>query len=104
MQSNPTKKKNSSSEVTRAFRTLKATLALYALTFAMPAHAYLGEKMVLWARTNIILPLGFLMILVAVGAAIFKPQFATAATYTVIAVIVMMLLMSSGTQIMAAMQ
>ena len=64
--------------------------AFAALT--QPALAdYAGKTLLMWASSNVIAPLGILSLVVALGAAFFRPEFVQKAIYAVIICVLLFL-------------
>jgi hypothetical protein len=66
------------------------------------AHAYMGGTVVNFARDWIIAPLAVIMIIITIGAAMFKPEAAKQAGYVAIVAVVLFLLMAQADTIIGA--
>ncbi len=67
-----------------------------------PAAAVMGASIVTFVQTNIVGPLAVLMILITIGAALFKPEFAKTAGYVAIVTAVLFLLMTQYGNVVSA--
>lgn len=77
---------------------------LVSLGGALPAHAYLGESLLNFAKNNIIAPLGLLAVVVALGASIFRPDLVKTAIYTAIICAVLFFLINSASTFINAVE
>ncbi|WNZ66220.1 hypothetical protein QEG98_42130 (plasmid) [Myxococcus sp. MxC21-1] len=81
-----------------------ASLAIAVVLYASTAHAYLGEKALTWAVSNIVLPLGVIAIVGALGAAKFNPKMASGAMFVAIICIVIAFISGQGNQLIQVMK
>jgi hypothetical protein len=86
------------------FHRLTPVASLYALFLASPAHAYVGEKLLQWAKGNLILPLAFCFTIIAACVAMVKPAMLATAFYILLIGAGIVFIISAAPQIMAAMQ
>jgi hypothetical protein len=82
-----------------AFAGIFVVTALYS-----PAHAYAGSTLLQWAGQNIIAPLGLMAMVIALGAAFFRPEFVSKAIYAAIICAVLFFLIRSGDSIIGMFQ
>lgn len=73
-------------------------------TWAVDAHAYLGEKAIKWAVANITMPLGVACIIIALVSAKFNPKAAASAGFVALICIVIAFVASQGQQVIQVMQ
>ena len=67
------------------------------VALSQPALAdYAGKTLLMWASSNIIAPLGILSLVVAMGAAFFRPEFVQKAIYAVIICVLLFFVIRSA--------
>lgn len=80
----------------------RTTTLFWGALAASPAYAMLGQGIIDWARTNIVLPVGVFSIIVAIGASIFRPEFVKGALYTALITAVLFFVMSGASTLATA--
>lgn len=64
------------------------------------AQAYMGEQVIGFAKTYIVAPMAVIMIIITIGAAMFKPEAAKQAGYVALVAVVLFLLMAQAGNLM----
>jgi len=84
----------------------RAMAALAAVTVAMPAlaDAYAGQRLLEYARSFVIAPIGLFAIVVGIGASMFKPDLVKGAIWTAVICAFLFAIIGGAPGIMNAMQ
>jgi hypothetical protein len=90
----------------RQFATfLRRWVALWVVCFlALPAHAALGDNLLMFVQNSIIAPLGIMAVVAALGASIFRPDLVRTAIYVAIICAVIFFILNSRAAVLAAFQ
>ena len=81
-----------------------AALAAVALTAPALAEAYAGQRLLEYARSFVIAPLGLFAIVVGIGASMFKPELVKGAIWTAVICAFLFAIIGGAPAIMNAMQ
>ena len=83
---------------------LRLSLVLAAVFLPAVALAYPGEQFIMWARGTIVAPLCLFAIVGAIIAILFRPQHAVVLIGVVVGSLLLMWVMSNGSQITSELQ